>query len=125
MLFAGRLVVGVGEAALAPAAMSIIADMFPAERRGMAIGLFVMGMAVGGGVAISIGGAVLGLAQAGAFAGLPLLGTLAPWRAVLVLLGLSGVPLLLLLATTREPERREAGRALPIRGPICAPYSRS
>jgi MFS family permease len=106
MLFAGRIVVGIGEAALAPAAMSMIADMFPTARRGTAIGLFAMGMVIGGGAAISIGGAVLGLAAHGGFADVPLIGTLAPWRTVLVLLAMSGVPLLLLLALVREPARR-------------------
>ncbi len=105
MLFAGRLVVGVGEAALAPAAMSMIADMFPTARRGTAIGLFAMGMVIGGGAAISIGGTVLGLAAHGVFAGLPILGTLAPWRIVLMLLGLSGLPLLALLTLVSEPAR--------------------
>jgi MFS family permease len=107
MLFAGRLVVGIGEAALAPAALSMISDMFPIQRRGLAIGVFTMGMAVGGGVAIAVGGAVLGLAQAGVFAGVPLLASLASWRTVLVLLGLCGVPLLLLLASIREPRRQD------------------
>jgi MFS family permease len=105
MLFAGRLVVGVGEAALAPAAMSMIADMFPTARRGTAIGLFAMGMVIGGGAAISIGGTVLGLAGQHDFAGIPLLRALAPWRAVLVLLGLTGVPVLALLLLVPEPAR--------------------
>ena len=90
MLFAGRLIVGIGEAALAPAAMSMIADMFPTERRGTAIGLFAMGMVIGGGAAISIGGVLLELAVDHRFAGIPMVGALAPWREVLVLLGLAG-----------------------------------
>jgi MFS family permease len=114
ILFAGRLIVGVGEAALAPAATSMIADMFPTARRGTAIGLFAMGMVIGGGAAISIGGAVLGLAARGGFAGVPLLGALAPWRAVLVLLGLSGLPMLALLALVREPARHRTD--VPIAG---------
>ncbi len=106
-LFAGRLIVGIGEAALAPAAMSIIGDLFPPHRRGLAIGVFIMGMAVGGGVAISIGGAVLGLVADGALDATPL-AALAAWRAVLTLLGLCGVPLLALLAFIPEPPRRGA-----------------
>jgi MFS family permease len=106
VLFAGRVIVGVGEAALTPAAMSMIADLFPSERRGVATGVFAMGMVVGGGAAITIGGAVLGIAAAGGFAGVPLLGALAPWRTALVLLGLCGIPLLFLLLLLREPVRR-------------------
>ncbi|MDE1150864.1 MAG: MFS transporter [Azospirillaceae bacterium] len=119
VLFAGRLVVGVGEAALAPAAMSMIADMFPAERRGLATGVFIMGMTVGGGVAIAIGGAVLGLAAAGGFNGVPLLDGLAAWRAVLVLLGLCGLPLLLSLLPIREPARRSE----PVAGAVAEAIS--
>ena len=104
-LFGGRLVVGIGEAALTPAAMSMIGDMFPHERRGLATGVFVMGMAIGGGVAISIGGAFLALVSAGAFVGVPVLGGLPAWRTVLLLLAACGVPLLLLLLLLREPRR--------------------
>ena len=108
-LFGGRIIVGIGEAALAPAALSMIADLFPAERRGIAIGVFIMGMAVGGGVAVTIGGLMLSMAAAGMFHGLPIIGLLAPWRAVLVFLGLCGVPVLLLLCLIREPARRDVG----------------
>ncbi|MET0309980.1 MAG: MFS transporter [Sphingomonas sp.] len=106
ILFAGRVIVGVGEAALTPAAMSMIADLFPSKRRGVATGVFAMGMVIGGGAAITIGGSVLGIAAAGGFNGVPILGALAPWRTALVLLGLCGIPLFLLLLLLREPARR-------------------
>ena len=108
-LFAARVFVGVGEAALAPAAMSMITDLFAPYRRGAAIGVFVMGMVVGGGVALGIGGFLLQAAQDGLLRGLPLLGTLSPWRASLLLLGLPGLGLVLLLLTVREPARRHQG----------------
>jgi MFS family permease len=119
-LFAARAAVGVGEAALAPAAMSIITDSFPANRRGAGTGAFLMGMVVGGGVAISLGGFILHAAQAGALRGLPLVGALAPWRAGLVILGLLGLPVALLAATAPEPARRHliagaSGRPAPLR----------
>jgi MFS family permease len=105
-LFVARAFVGIGEAALAPAAMSIITDSFPVNRRGAATGTFLMGMIVGGGVALALGGAILQAAQAGALRGLPVLGELAPWRAGLVILGLLGAPAALLAATVPEPKRR-------------------
>jgi MFS family permease len=119
-LFAARAAVGIGEAALAPAAMSIITDSFPANRRGAGTGAFLMGMVIGGGVAISLGGFILQAAQAGALHGIPGLGALAPWRAGLVILGLLGLPVALLAATVPEPARRhliagEAGRPAPLR----------
>lgn len=108
-LFGARVCVGIGEAALAPAAMSMIADYFPTKRRGAATGVFLMGMVIGGGAAIAIGGALLEAAQSGQFS--QLLGEVAPWRAVLMLLGAPGLLVALLLLTTREPPRSNKARA--------------
>jgi MFS family permease len=105
-LFASRLLVGVGEAAFAPAVMSLIADYFPAERRGTATGVFFTGMAIGAGGSIAIGGGLLEAAQRGVFAALPFVGALAPWRIVLVLLGLAGIVIAALFATLRDPVQR-------------------
>jgi len=105
-LFAARAVVGIGEAALAPAAMSIITDSFPVNRRGAGVGAFLMGMIVGGGMALALGGFILQAAQSGALTGVPVIGALAPWRAGLVVLGLLGLPVAVLAATVREPVRR-------------------
>lgn len=110
-LFAARAVVGVGEAALAPAAMSIITDSFPANRRGAGVGAFLMGMIVGGGAALALGGFILQAAQGGALRGAPILGSLAPWRAGLVVLGLLGLPVAALAATVAEPLRRHLSSA--------------
>jgi len=46
-LFAIRLGVGVGEATCAPAATSLIGDLFPAERRSRALAVFMMGLPLG------------------------------------------------------------------------------
>ena len=114
-LFVTRVFVGVGEAALAPAAMSMITDLFAPHRRGAATGVFVMGKVVGGGVAPGVGGFLLQAAQAGLLHGLPLPGKLMPWRALLLLLGLPGVGLALLLLTVKEPARRHRdGAALQV-----------
>jgi MFS family permease len=114
-----RICVGIGEAALAPAAVSMIADYFPAKRRGTAIGVFIMGQTIGGGAAIAIGGYFLDLAVRGAFAWLPFIGTAAPWRIVLVLVGLPGLAVAALLLGVPEPPRRRGmggtpGQALPL-----------
>src|SRR6185503_9906557 len=42
-----RMGVGVGEASYAPAASSLIGDLFPAERRSRALGIFMLGLPVG------------------------------------------------------------------------------
>jgi MFS family permease len=105
-LFAARVVVGVGEAALAPAAISMIGDLFPPERRGTANGVFLTGMVIGGGAALTIGGAIVQAAGAGLFRAWPLIGALTTWRAVLVLLALPGPLVALLLLSVPEPARR-------------------
>jgi MFS family permease len=105
-LFLARCLVGVGEATLAPAATSMIADYFPPRRRGTATGIFLMGQVAGGGVAITLGGTVLQLAQSGALASWPLIGAMEPWRATLIILALPGILVALLIAATREPPRR-------------------
>jgi len=78
-------------------------------------------MIIGSGAALAIGGLVIQAAQAGFFRGIPVVGALAPWRTVFVCLGLLGLPVLALVATVREPERRHralagsAARSLPLR----------
>ena len=107
-LFGARILVGIGEAALAPAAASMISDSFPAHQRGTALGIFMMGMVVGGPGAVGVGGALLAAAQNGMFTSWPLISMLAPWRTVLVLVGLSGLLIPLLVLTIREPARHES-----------------
>src|ERR1700732_5376463 len=55
-LFAARIVVGLGEAVLSPAAISLISDYFPPARRGTAVGCFLSGIAMGRGASLLIGG---------------------------------------------------------------------
>ena len=105
-LFVARVFVGIGEACLGPAAMSMIGDYFPPQRRGTAISIFVLGMVVGGGVAIMIGGSAMHAVQHGLVSGIPILGNLSAWRAVLILMALPGAILVLLLLTVREPMRQ-------------------
>ncbi|WP_323989439.1 MFS transporter [Nguyenibacter sp. L1] len=105
-LFAARSVVGIGEAALAPAATAMIADYFSARQRGTATSLFLMGQVVGGGLAIALGGAILSLAGSRAFAALPLVGGLPAWRVTLMILGCPGIVVACLLMAIKEPPRR-------------------
>jgi len=104
-LFAGRLVVGLGEAVLSPAAISLISDYFPPSRRGTAVACFLSGIAMGIGAAILIGGGVLHFVQVGALAGTPLANE-APWRMVLLLIGAPGLLWALVILAIREPLRR-------------------
>jgi predicted MFS family arabinose efflux permease len=99
-LFVFRLAVGVGEASCAPAANSLIGDLFPAERRGRAIGLFMFGLPLGLGLGFIIGGDIA--YHYG-------------WRAALLVAGLPGLALGLLALWIPEPPRGST-EAHPIGG---------
>jgi MFS family permease len=111
-LFAARIVVGLGESVLSPAAISLISDYFPPSRRGMAVGCFLSGIAIGIGASILIGGGVLHLVEVGAMVGTPLAG-LAPWRLVLLLIGAPGIAWAFVILLIREPGRQVA-KAPPV-----------
>lgn len=106
-LFAARLGVGVGEAALAPAAYSLIADLYPPARRGRAIALYTLGATVGSSIAYLAGGKLISFASQHGLVTLPLIGDLAPWRFVFVAAGVPGLLLAALFLTLREPIRRQ------------------
>jgi MFS family permease len=99
--------VGLGEAVLSPAAISLISDYFPPSRRGTAVGCFLSGIAMGIGASILIGGGVLRFVETGALAATPL-ASQAPWRLVLLVIGTPGLLWALAILVIREPARRAA-----------------
>lgn len=102
-----RLGVGLGEAALGPAALSMISDLFVKDRRHAPLSVFLSAGVIGGTGAFIIGGAAVLFVTQMSSLSLPLLGELAPWRLVFLCMGVPGVFLgLLMLATVREPVRR-------------------
>lgn len=105
-LFLARVGVGVGEAALTPAAYSMIADYFPPERRGRALGVYALGVYVGIGLAIIIGGLVVQAVSSQPTVTLPLLGEMRAWQATFVIVGLPGLLVALWVLTVAEPPRR-------------------
>ncbi|PEQ11407.1 hypothetical protein B2G71_17810 [Novosphingobium sp. PC22D] len=107
LFFASRMLVGLGEAALAPAAISLIADLFEPGRRGRPIGIYLMGQAVANGVSLAIAGGLLTAAGNGAFVGVPLLADLEPWRILFVVCGLGGSLTGFAFLLLREPRRRD------------------
>ena len=88
-----RIGVGIGEATVFPAAMSLIPDLFSRNSRGKAIGVFQSSTLIG-----IIGGTILA-------------GVLAAWlgwRTMFEICGAAGVVLaVVLLLTVREPHRQE------------------
>ena len=104
-LFLARMGVGVGEAALSPPAYSLIADYFPKERLGTAIGVYSLGIYLGSGLAMMLGGWVTGRVTGTMMWTVPLIGDIRPWQAVFLVLGLPGLLLALWVGTLREPTR--------------------
>ncbi len=60
MMLATRVFVGIGEAAYGPVAPTIIADMYPVERRGRSLAWFYAAIPVGSALGFLLGSAVLG-----------------------------------------------------------------
>lgn len=88
-----RTGVALGEAALAPAAHSVIADYTLTRSRPKAIAIYSLGIAIGTFLALSLGG---------------YLNDRAGWRATLLITGASGAAMaLLVLLTVREPAREQ------------------
>ncbi|HWL87240.1 MAG TPA: MFS transporter [Polyangiaceae bacterium] len=107
-LFFARLGVGIGEASCAPAANSMIGDMFPSERRARALGIFMLGLPIGNVAAFGVAGVV---AQKYG------------WRAPFFVAAVPGLIVALLASMLREPVRgsQEAYRvdaAVPVRAPF-------
>jgi MFS family permease len=105
-LLASRAMVGLGEAVLGPASISMLCDFFRPERRGRAIAVSLFGATLGSALAFAAGGHMLEAAAAGQYAGLPWVGDLAPWRQVVVLMGVSGFLLVPAIFAFPEPPRR-------------------
>ncbi|MEN0105285.1 MAG: MFS transporter [Pseudomonas sp.] len=109
-----RIGVGVGEAALSPAAYSLIADSFPSERRATAISVYSMGVYLGSGLAFLLGGLVIKFASAQGDVVLPVFGEVRPWQLIFLLLGAAGVLFTLLMLAVKEPARRGVGAGVAV-----------
>lgn len=81
--------VGVGEATLGPAAISLLSDYFPPIRRATVTSVYSMGIAIGAGLAALLGGS---LSQYG-------------WRTAFMMIGFPGAIFGVLVFFLREPER--------------------
>ncbi len=101
-LFATRTVVGVGQSSYLPAAQALLADYFPTKGRAQAMGIFWAGLALGGVLAVYLGG---------------VLATAFGWRYTLMIVGLPGLAFSLLLARLHDP----AARPVPVVARRAAP----
>jgi len=86
-----RSVVGIGEAGYSPAAQALIAEFYRGKQRAFAIGIYSVGMAIGGILGIWLGGEL-----AAAYG----------WRVAFLAMGAPGLLLALLASRLQEPSRR-------------------
>ncbi|WP_394664064.1 MFS transporter [uncultured Sphingomonas sp.] len=107
MLAGARMMLGLAQAAIGPAAMGLIVAAIAPAHRGRGISLFTGGASLGRGLAMIGGGALLAL-----FALLG--GAVAPWRAVFVAGGAIGLPLALVLSRMASPDARPQGGGQPM-----------
>jgi MFS family permease len=92
-LFVVRLGVGIGEASCAPAATSLIGDLYPPDRRARAMSIFMLGLPVGLALSYLVSSLV---AQAWG------------WRAAFYVAGLPGVLCAIAVLFVPEPARGQA-----------------
>ncbi|MBV9494278.1 MAG: MFS transporter [Acidobacteria bacterium] len=98
-LFFCRMMVGVGEATLGPAALSLLSDYFPPRIRATVQSIYACGIPIGGGLAFFLGG---------------LIGQKFGWRPAFYLLGFPGLALAVLVFFLREvPRGRTETAAAP------------
>lgn len=109
-LFVARIGVGIGEAALAPAAYSLICDAFHPRRRGTALGVYSSAIFLGIGASVALGGLVLALLRNAQEVQLPLIGLVRSWQAAFICVGAPGLIVALLMLTIKEPARMVDGR---------------
>lgn len=102
-----RIGVGIGEASYAPAATSLIGDMFPANKRSRAVGIFMLGLPVGLLLAFFTVGAMVKAFES--------------WRAPFVIAMLPGLLIAVFMFFIREPERGAADSIAAYREPVSNP----
>jgi len=89
-----RMGVGIGEASYAPAANSLIGDLFPAHRRARAMGIFMLGLPLGLLLAFFTIGAMVKAFDS--------------WRAPFFIAAVPGLVLAVFMFFIREPKRGAA-----------------
>src|SRR5690606_9690862 len=89
-----RMGIGIGEASYAPAANSLIGDMFPAHKRARAMGIFMLGLPLG---------LMLAFFTIG-----PMVNAFDSWRAPFFIAAVPGLILALFMFFIREPKRGAA-----------------
>ncbi len=105
-LFIARMLVGVGEATLSPAGMSILADYFPRKSLTRALSVFTGASFLGTGIALVVGGFVINAMNEFGPVDAGFLGTIRPWQMTFLIVSVPGLIFALLVwLLVREPPR--------------------
>jgi len=102
-----RMGVGIGEASYAPAANSLIGDLFPAHKRARAMGIFMLGLPLGLLLAFFTIGAMVTAFDS--------------WRAPFFIAAVPGVILALFMFFIKEPRRGAAEQVQSLTTPVDKP----
>jgi MFS family permease len=105
LLFA-RAFVGIGEAAYAPAAQSMISGAFPLEKRAFAQAIFASGMLLGGAGGQALGG---------------VLGPRYGWQYALFVIAIAGLIPVIAVLSLQEPPRGPCSEVVPIHRLLTVP----
>ncbi len=106
LLLVARALIGVGEAAYAPAAQSMISDSFPYQRRAVAQSIFASGMLLGGAAGQAFGGVT---------------GEVHGWKYTFIIIGLVCMLPALFVIKLPEPPRRPRSEVVPIFSLLAVP----
>jgi len=109
-LFAARAGVGIGEAVLAPAAYSMISDLFAPWKRGKPMAIIGIGYSIGGAGAAILAGLVMNALEGTKGVALPIFGLMESWRVIFLIAGAPGIVVLAMMLTLREPIRGLSGQ---------------
>src|ERR1700760_2528163 len=104
-LLLARICVGLGEAALGPAAYSMLSDLFPKFRLAIAFSVFNFGLVLGSILALLVSGQVITSAAHGLV--FPLIGWRNVWQSTFIIIGVPGCLFSLLIFLIPEPVRRK------------------
>jgi len=99
VLFVCRGLVGIGEAAYAPAAQAMISDSFPVEHRALTQAIFASGMLMGGAAGLALGG---------------IMGERHGWQYAFLIVGAIGVIPGLSAFRLKEPPKRPRSEVVSI-----------
>ena len=105
-LMLARIGVAVGEAGLPPGSLAIFADFFSSKRIAKATTFFMISPYLGGGLALFVGGLLYRKIGHWKVPTVPFLGQVEPWQMMFFLVGLPGIFMALLVATTLPDPRR-------------------